>query len=50
MPFSLFDRFHPFTRGAVDTQNVTYLVLFTLAFLAFTFFALDARRWRGVRR
>ena len=49
VPFSLFDRFHPFTRGAVDTQNVTYLVLFTLAFLALTFFALDARRWRGVR-
>jgi gliding motility-associated transport system permease protein len=49
VPFSLFDRFHPFTRGAVDTQNVTYLVLFTLAFLALTFLALDARRWRGVR-
>ena len=49
VPFSLFDRFHPFTRGAVDTQNVTYLVLFTLGFLALTFFALDARRWRGVR-
>ena len=49
VPFSLFDRFHPFTRGAIDTQNVTYLVLFTLAFLALTFFALDARRWRGVR-
>jgi len=49
VPFSLFDRFHPFTRGAVDTQNVTYLVLFTLAFLVLTFFALDTRRWRGVR-
>jgi ABC-2 type transport system permease protein len=49
VPFSLFDRFHSFARGAIDTQNVSYLVLFTLAFLAFTFFALDARRWRGVR-
>ena len=49
-PFSLFDRFYPFARGAVDTQNVAYLALFTAAFLAFTFFALDARRWRGVRR
>ena len=49
VPFSLFDRFHPFTRGAVDTQNVAYLLLFALAFLALTFFALDARRWRGVR-
>ena len=49
-PFSLFDRFYPFARGAVDTRNVVYLALFTAAFLAFTFFALDARRWRGVRR
>ena len=50
VPFSLFDRFYAFARGAIDTRNVTYLVLFTAAFLAFTFFALDARRWRGVRR
>jgi ABC-2 type transport system permease protein len=48
-PLSLFDRFHPFALGAVDTRNVAYLCLFTTAFLAFTFFALDARRWRGVR-
>jgi ABC-2 type transport system permease protein len=48
-PFSLFDRFHAFAVGAVDTGNVGYLVLFTTAFLAFTFFALDARRWRGLR-
>ena len=49
VPFSLFDRFYSFARGAIDTRNVTYLVLFTVAFLSFTFFALDARRWRGVR-
>jgi ABC-2 type transport system permease protein len=49
VPFSLFDRFYTFTRGAVDTKNVAYLVLFTFAFLACTFFTLDARRWRGVR-
>jgi len=48
-PFSLFDRFYTFARGAIDTRNVAYLVLFATAFLAFTFFALDARRWRGVR-
>ena len=46
---SLFDRFHAFTVGAIDTENVSYLVLFTLAFLGFTFLALDARRWRGLR-
>jgi len=49
VPFSLFDRFYTFARGAVDTRNVTYLSLFTVAFLSFTFFALDARRWRGLR-
>ncbi len=48
-PLSLFDRFYAFARGAVDTRNVAYLVLFTTAFLCFTLFALDARRWRGVR-
>jgi ABC-2 type transport system permease protein len=49
VPFSLFDRFYAFAVGAIDTRNVVYLVLFTTAFLAFTFFALDARRWRGLR-
>jgi ABC-2 type transport system permease protein len=48
-PFSLFDRFQVFARGAVDTRDVSYLVLFTIAFLGFTFFALDSRRWRGLR-
>ena len=49
VPFSLFDRFYPFALGAIDTRDVTYLVLFTVAFLTFTFFALDSRRWRGLR-
>ena len=49
VPFSLFDRFYTFARGAIDTGNVVYLTLFMVAFLSFTFFALDARRWRGVR-
>jgi ABC-2 type transport system permease protein len=46
---SLFDRFHPFTQGAIDTRNVSYLVFLTIAFLSITFFALDSRRWRGLR-
>ena len=50
LPLSLFDRFYPFARGAVDTKDVAYLLLFVVAFLGFTFLALDARRWRGVRR
>ena len=48
-PLSLFDRFATFAQGGIDTRDVAYLVLFTTAFLAFTFFALDARRWRGLR-
>jgi hypothetical protein len=28
---------------------VVYLLLFALVFLAFTFLALDSRRWRGLR-
>ena len=49
VPFSLFDRFYPFAQGAIETRNLSYLVLFTVAFLSLTFFALDARRWRGLR-
>jgi ABC-2 type transport system permease protein len=49
VPLSLFDRFYGFARGAIDTRNVVYLVLFTTAFLAGTFLALDTRRWRGLR-
>jgi ABC-2 type transport system permease protein len=49
VPFSLFDRFQTFARGGIDTRDVSFLVLFTVAFLAGTFLALDARRWRGVR-
>ena len=48
-PFSLFDRFEVFARGGVDTRDVSYLLVFTATFLASTFFALDARRWRGLR-
>jgi ABC-2 type transport system permease protein len=49
VPFSLFDRFYAFAVGAIDTRNVAYLLLFTTAFLVLTGFALDARRWRGLR-
>jgi len=49
VPFSLFDRFYLFARGAIDTRDVAYLILFMVTFLSFTFLALDARRWRGVR-
>lgn len=48
-PFSLFDRFEMFARGVIDTRDVTFFGFFIAAFLAGTFFALDARRWRGIR-
>jgi ABC-2 type transport system permease protein len=48
-PLSLFDRFEIFARGGVDTKDVSFFVLFTTAFLGFTFLVLDSRRWRGMR-
>ena len=48
-PFSLFDRFEMFARGVIDTRDITFFTLFIAAFLSVTFFALDARRWRGLR-
>lgn len=49
VPFSLFDRFQVFATGGIDTRDVSFLVLFAVAFLAATLFVLDTRRWRGVR-
>lgn len=46
---SLFDRFQTFAVGGIDTKDVVFLLLFATAFLGFTFFALDARRWRGLK-
>jgi hypothetical protein len=38
-----------FARGVIDTRDVTVFLCFIVAFLSGTFFALDARRWRGIR-
>lgn len=48
-PFSLFDRFEMFAQGGIHSRDVSFLVLFTGTFLVLTFFALDARRWRGLK-
>jgi ABC-2 type transport system permease protein len=48
-PVSLFDRFHTFARGAIDTRDVVFLLLFTTFFLSLTLFTLESRRWRGLR-
>lgn len=47
--FSLFDRFYVFSRGGIDSRDVTFLVLFSGVFLAWTVLALGSRRWRGVK-
>jgi ABC-2 type transport system permease protein len=49
LPLSLFDRFYAFARGAVDSRDVVYLLLFSATCLVLTGLALDTRRWRGVR-
>jgi ABC-2 type transport system permease protein len=46
---SLFDRFYTFARGGIDLRDVSFLVLFSAVFLAWTVLALGSRRWRGVR-
>jgi ABC-2 type transport system permease protein len=48
-PVSLFDRFYTFTRGAIDSKDVVFFVLFSAGFLALTLFTLESRRWRGLR-
>lgn len=44
---SLFDRFYNFARGAIDTQEITFFLFFTSAFLFFTWQSLRSRRWKG---
>jgi ABC-2 type transport system permease protein len=46
---SLFDRFFNFTRGVIDTRDVSFFVLFLGLFLFLTWQSLATRKWRGVR-
>lgn len=46
---SLFDRFFLFARGAVDTKDVVFFVLFVACFLFATLLSMESRRWRGIR-
>jgi ABC-2 type transport system permease protein len=48
-PISLFDRFYTFARGAIDSRDVVFFVLFSALFLVLTLFTLESRRWRGLR-
>lgn len=47
LQISLFDRFYNFARGAIDTQEITFFLLFVVFFLTLTWQALRSRRWRG---
>jgi ABC-type uncharacterized transport system involved in gliding motility auxiliary subunit/ABC-type transport system involved in multi-copper enzyme maturation permease subunit len=47
LQISLFDRFYNFARGAIDTQEITFFLLFIVFFLLLTWQALRSRRWRG---
>jgi ABC-type uncharacterized transport system involved in gliding motility auxiliary subunit/ABC-type transport system involved in multi-copper enzyme maturation permease subunit len=44
---SLFDRFTNFSRGAIDSQEVIFFLLFVTFFLVLTWQVLRSRRWRG---
>jgi ABC-2 type transport system permease protein len=46
---SLFDRFFLFARGAIDSKDLTFFVLFVGFFLFATLLSLESRRWRGIR-
>jgi len=45
---SLFDRYYDFTRGVIDTSDVTFFILFIAFFLFLTWQSLASRKWRGV--
>jgi len=46
---SLFDHFHNFSRGVVDTKDIVFFFLFTYFFLFLTLRSLESRTWRGLR-
>lgn len=45
---SLFEHFHTFARGVIDSRSVVYFVGFTAFFLFLAVRVLGARAWRGV--
>ena len=44
---SLLRHFDPFSRGMLDTRDLSYFLLFILTFLTLTVRRLDADRLRG---
>lgn len=45
---SLFDHFHSFARGVIDSRSVVYFLGFTAFFLFLAVRVLGSRAWRGV--
>ena len=45
--FSLLQHFESFSKGVVDTQDVTYYLFMTLFFLFLTLRSLESARWRS---
>jgi len=45
---SLFDHFHNFARGVIDSRDVIFFLLFISFFLFLTMLSLASRKWRGV--
>ena len=45
--FSLLQHFDGFSKGLIDTQDVTYYLLMTLFFLFMTLRSLESTRWRN---
>jgi ABC-2 type transport system permease protein len=48
-PISLFDRFFLFSRGAIDSKDLTFFLVFVAFFLFATALSLESRTWRGIR-
>ena len=46
---SLFDRFEDFSKGVINTNDMTFFAIMTLVFLYFTVQSLESRKWRGMR-
>ncbi|MGH7818566.1 MAG: ABC transporter permease subunit [Candidatus Binatia bacterium] len=46
---SLFDRFFLFARGAIDSKDLVFFLLFVVVFLFGTLLSLESRHWRGIR-
>jgi len=44
---SLLDHIENFTKGVIDTADVTYYLVFAAFFLFLTLRSLESRRWRG---